>query len=283
MTETQSDLSISIVSKVETISDCDSILNNCLLPLFGSTYDGRVEVLFVLNGESNKASELLKKKGTQLKRDGYSFTFLEQPTIRSWRSVTSYVTAHNYAQNKFATGKYRLLLNIDVQVEPGTIGAVLDVMDERSSTAVATVSIKYDDGTDEPVLRRFPSPLLMMLNRIPSLRKWFPARSRSYYIQSADMDIAVGDWACGHFFMVRGSFWSKISGKDPRYVHYMSDVDLCRQARFDGADVVQITSASVRCCDIPSSRGSLIKALGNQMIHLHMRDAIYYFLKWGFK
>ena len=93
------------------------------------------------------------------------------------------------------------------------------------------------------------------------------------------------DWLSGCCLLVCRSFFSEVSGFDPRFFLYFEDVDLCRKARQLGLSVVFYPSLSVIHTAKHSSssqRGILRSFIFNRTARYHLISWIKYMLKWRY-
>lgn len=137
-----------------------------------------------------------------------------------------------------ARGRYVLLLNPDVEVEHGTLAALVRELDERPETGAASVIQRATAGHVLPSIRRFPSPWrniaeALFMTRVPRLRA----------LQELDQDLDAYfeerrvDWVCGAFLIARREAVEDIGPLDERFFLYSEEVDWCLRIRNAGWEI----------------------------------------------
>lgn len=130
----------------------------------------------------------------------------------------------------FLNTPFVLLLNPDVQLSRSP----LELLSRFEHPAVGAVAATLlgDDGLpqSEFQFRRFPTPLLLVLDALGLNRLWpsNPAHSR-YRYRDADWDLpAQVDQPAGAFLLVRRSAWLDVGGFDEQFRPlWFEDVDFC--------------------------------------------------------
>ena len=143
-------------------------------------------------------------------------------------------------------GELVLLLNPDTVVGPGTIDALVAVLDGDLSVAVVGPLIVDDDGNAELSFGQMVSPfvqlkqkVLMVGNkrRLPVIRNIVERMTR----QTGD----VG-WVTGACLLARRADLEAVGLLDERFFLYMEDVDLCASIRARARRVRFIADVDVR-------------------------------------
>lgn len=185
--------------------------------------------------------------------------------------------AHNQAE-KIARGKYLLFLNPDMKIT-SSIAPLIKYLDDN--TRVGIVGCKLLDKNGRLNLlatpRRFPkfTEMILTILKIPHI---FPKLLNSYLYRDKNFEITQPvDTIRGSFMLVRREFLNKLGWAfDPRYFLWWEDVDLCREARRLGYQVVYNTDVS--CVDM----------VGRSFAHRNIiwkqkqfyTGMVRYFLKW---
>ena len=152
--------------------------------------------------------------------------------------------------------RYLIVSNPDVEVIPGAIEALAQVLEDDSDCALVGPRIVNSDGTTYPSVRHFPSLIDAAGHAI--LGQVLPnnAFSKRYRMLGVDHSGSFeADWVSGAFIMVRSDVFSKVGGFSDKFFMYLEDVFLCRtisdrgyKIRFCGQAVVRhvqgLTTAS---------------------------------------
>jgi N-acetylglucosaminyl-diphospho-decaprenol L-rhamnosyltransferase len=148
-----------------------------------------------------------------------------------------YVRGNNVGL-KEARGRYTMYLNSDTVVYPGALEELVRFMDEHPTVGAASGSILNPDGTDQGVVRRFPSIMNGLFGRRSFLSRWFPNNPwYRRYMQSRNEEGATPYEteilsACSMIF--RTDLVRNLGGMDERFQFYWVDAELCgRIARKD--------------------------------------------------
>ena len=142
--------------------------------------------------------------------------------------------------------EYLLVLNPDTEVEPGTVKALREALDQDPKRGIAAPRIEEPDGTLYPSARTFP-------NLVDSIGHAFlgmfmpnnPFTRRYRMLDWDHAEPAEVDWVSGSCFMIRRETWNDIGGFDESYFMYAEDVDLCWRAHKAGWKVVYEPGALV--------------------------------------
>jgi N-acetylglucosaminyl-diphospho-decaprenol L-rhamnosyltransferase len=143
-----------------------------------------------------------------------------------------YGANHNVALRR-ARGRYALLLNDDVQVQPGAINALCDHLDAYPDVAVAAPAVRTPHGTPEPTL--WPRP---------SLRVDLRGALHFGRPPIAPAGGPIG-WVTGCALMVRRDAVMAIGGFDEAFFMYSEEIDLCTRVLDAGHRIVHVPEAVV--------------------------------------
>lgn len=128
---------------------------------------------------------------------------------------------------------YVVILNPDLEVEPGATKALLDVLDRMPDVGIVAPRIETPDGRLYPSARTFPD----MVDAAGHAFLHFVWRSNPFSrrYKMLDWDHAAAcdvDWVAGTHLVVRRTAWDAVGGFDEAFFMYLEDVDLCwRMAR----------------------------------------------------
>jgi GT2 family glycosyltransferase len=154
-------------------------------------------------------------------------------------------------------GSFVLLLNSDVQVEPGAIDACLRFMDGDASIGVVGPKVSLPDGSLDLACRRgFPTPLNAFW-KLTGLAKRYPHSKRfaGYNLTYLDEDqTAEVDAVGGAFMLVRLAAIDRAGLLDERFFMYGEDLDWAYRIKAHGwrvfyyprARATHLKSASAR-------------------------------------
>jgi N-acetylglucosaminyl-diphospho-decaprenol L-rhamnosyltransferase len=123
---------------------------------------------------------------------------------------------------------YVVVLNPDLEVEPGATKALVDVLDRMPDVGVVAPRIQTPDGRLYPSARTFPD----MVDAAGHAFLHFVWRSnpfsRRYKMLDWDHEAASDvDWVAGTHLVVRRTAWDQVGGFDEGFFMYLEDVDLC--------------------------------------------------------
>jgi GT2 family glycosyltransferase len=144
-------------------------------------------------------------------------------------------------------GRFVLLLNPDVTLNPGAVGRLADFMITRQDAGAVGPRLVYPDGRLDPDARRsFPAPSTM-LYRTVGLSRLFPHSPRfgrynmGHLPETEVHEMDAGTAAC---LMVRMTALDRIGFFDPRYFMFGEDIDLCYRLKLGGWKVFYLPNAS---------------------------------------
>jgi GT2 family glycosyltransferase len=144
---------------------------------------------------------------------------------------------------RLSRSPWLLLLNPDVDVEPGTLGRVLACIDALEARpdgppGVVGFGLRNADGSPQGSVGVFPS-----LAR--TIREQFSPRSRRKYRPCERVRSGPVDWATGACMLVNARMMAELGGFDEDFFLYHEEVALCRSARDRGWRVEYDPSLSV--------------------------------------
>ncbi|MCU1375110.1 MAG: dTDP-Rha:A-D-GlcNAc-diphosphoryl polyprenol, A-3-L-rhamnosyl transferase WbbL [Actinomycetia bacterium] len=123
---------------------------------------------------------------------------------------------------------YVVILNPDLEVEPGATKALVDVLERLPDVGIVAPRIETPDGRLYPSARTFPD----MVDAAGHAFLHFVWRSnpfsRRYKMLDWDHEVASDvDWVAGTHLVVRRTAWDEVGGFDEGFFMYLEDVDLC--------------------------------------------------------
>ncbi len=178
-----------------------------------------------------------------------------------------------------ARGRYLLVLNPDIEVEPGSVDALADYLDAHPSAGMAAPRLQGPDGALQHSARRFYTLRVILLRRTP-LGRLFPKDRAVREHLMADWDHADArdvDWVIGGAVMVRREAADDVGGMDERFFLYFEDVDWCSRMHRRGWHVVYVPHARmIHAHQRASARGFLSRGQ-----RVHLASALRFYEKWS--
>ena len=258
------------VSVVLVSFNTRDLTRECLTSLHAASDGLNVEVLVVDNASRDESADMIER---------------EFPWVKLIRSeVNLGFAAGNNRAFPLATGKYVALLNTDAFLDPEALRRSIHYMDAEPGIGLGGGRLVGRDGSWQPSMRMFPSPLNDLL-MISGAADKFP-KSRFFGRQDhtwADPDEAGDtDWVPGAYSMIRRTALEQVGYFDERFFLYYEEVDLCRRFKNAGyavrywPDVVVVHlggESSKTLTDLRMSR------TGSQLELWRMRSAFLYYRK----
>lgn len=183
---------------------------------------------------------------------------------------------------KNSTGEFILISNPDIIFEMDTIKKLYQYFKNDKTIGLIGPKLINPDGSLQDSCVRFPKFYIPLLRRT-AIGSFFPATLDYYLMRQIDHNqIQKVDWLLGACFMVRRP---KTNLFDERYFMYFEDVDLCRQIKNSGGEVVYYPLVSVIHDHIrASAKMAWYKALlFDPLAREHLKSAFKYFYKWKLK
>lgn len=147
-----------------------------------------------------------------------------------------FARAVNHAAS-MATGRYRLLLNPDMVIEPGLIAALVDCARRHPEAGIVGGRTTKPDGTNEPSSCWGAPSWWSQICFATGLSTAFPSSERfdpeSLGSWRRDDEREVG-MITGCLLLASEEVWDELGGFDERYWMYGEDADLSMRARAHG-------------------------------------------------
>lgn len=216
-------------------------LRQCLQSVFNSQTKFDYEVWVVDNASSDQSAEMVKAE------------FPKVGLIEN-RDNVGYSKANNQAL-RLAQGRYLLLLNPDVEVEPGTFDKMVSFMDNNPMVGISGCRVVKPDGSlDKACRRKFPNPA-------NSFFYLTGLGASDYNLALPDDRIAEVDSVMGAFLLIRSEVMEKVGLLDETFFMYGEDLDWCYRAKAAGYKVMYVPVTTVVHHKGSSSRKAPQKAL----------------------
>ena len=210
------------------------LLQRTLRSLYDSTDGLALETFVVDNGSSDGSLEMVRR----------AF-----PTVHIIENGANlgFAKANNRALRR-AQGRYLLLLNPDVELQPGAVQVTLDHLEAHLDVGIVGPRVLLPDGRlDKPCRRSFKTPAIYFYKTI-GLSALFPRSPRfnRYYMGYLPEDqLSEVDAVIGAFLMIRRGCMEEIGLLDERFFIYCEDEDWCFRAKRAGWKVVYNPQAVV--------------------------------------
>jgi len=161
------------------------------------------------------------------------------PMVRGWhpwvrliaKTVNRFYAAGNNQALQATGARYKLLLNPDVVVHPGSLQALLAFMSAHPQAAAVAPRLRGTDGEVQPTCRAFPGPDVVRYEAL-GLSRLFPRHPRygKYRMTWWDYnDERPVDQPMASAFLIRTAALDQIGLFDEQFPMFFNDVDLCQR------------------------------------------------------
>lgn len=144
-----------------------------------------------------------------------------------------------------STGRYVLLLNPDMVVDPGAVDTLVAFMESEERAGAIGGAMRAPDGRRHHSCRRFPVPWAALV-RGTFLETILPRNRlvREYLMEDWDhSSVREVDWLSGACLMLRREALDQVGVFDARYFMYLEDTDLCLRMHRSGWGVYYVPAA----------------------------------------
>ena len=242
----------------------------CVEALKKSKTDFEFEIIICDNNSHDESLDYLKKTHKE------GLIRLVEPGKN-----LGYGAGHNFAARE-AKGKYILILNTDITVEPDTLQKLVDYMDKHHDVGMVGPKLMYHNGQVQQSCRRHFKMFDLFIKRSFLKNLWpFKERYENYIMNDFNHESTqIVDLITGAFMVMPKELYNKINGFDERYFLFMEDFDLCRKVQDAGCKIVYYPEAVAVHYHKRLSDGNLFKLLFNKISWLHLSSAFKYHWKW---
>ena len=174
-------------------------------------------------------------------------------------------------------GRFVLLLNPDVTVNPQAVGRMADFLMSRPDAAAVGPRLMFPDGRLDPDARRaFPVPSSWFYRTV-GLTRLFPksrvfGRHNMGHVPDTDVhEMDAGSAAC---LMLRMTALDRVGFFDPRYFMFGEDIDLCYRLKLGGWKVFYLPTATAI-----HHKGAAVKQQEGRMLYERHRAMWAYHMK----
>jgi hypothetical protein len=157
-----------------------------------------------------------------------------------------YVRANNAGLHA-ARGRYALLLNSDVNVQPGAFETLVHFMDMYPDAAAAGPKLINPDGSVQHCIRCFAGIFPMLLQAI-NLHKIWPDNPITNQYYNTDFDynkVQTVEHVGTTSFIIRRSTWETYGMLDERFEQFMGDFAYCRMLGQHNQKIYYVPNAVV--------------------------------------
>ncbi|MDQ6741436.1 MAG: glycosyltransferase family 2 protein, partial [Candidatus Dormibacteraeota bacterium] len=238
-----------LVSAIVVSYNVRDLLLDSLRAFYASS-DVPVEVVVVDNASSDGSA------------DAVAASFRQAKVIRLAVNV-GFGKANNAGLQQ-AEGRFILLLNPDVTVQPGCVGRLTDFLLVRPDAGAVGPRLERPDGKLDLAARRgFPTPSAAFyrfsgLSRLFARSARFNRYNMGHLPETESHEIDAGTAAC---LLVRRAAVDRVGFFDPDYFMYGEDIDLCYRLKTGGWKVFYLPDARAVHVKGASTRQSTRKML----------------------
>ena len=178
-----------------------------------------------------------------------------------------------------AKGRYFVIMNTDMTVEPNVFSVLLDYMEKSEDVGIVSPKICNEDGSVQGLNKRYPTLLDLFLRRFVPKRFEALIQRRIDFYEMRDIGYEHAyevPFLSGAFMFGRYELLKALGGFDSKFFLYFEDVDLCRR--------VQQTHRTMYCPDASIKHFWMRSAHKSWLFtYYFMRSAFFYFNRWGYK
>ncbi len=192
---------------------CESLLRDCLGALLANPPSGELRVEVVDNASGDGTAEMVR-------REFPAVVLTENAENAGFSSANNPALARGEAP-------YALVLNPDTRVTPGSLDALLAVIEAHPEVGMAGPRLELEDGSFDHASRRsFPTPL-SALGHFTGLGRREGASGALADYRAPAVESGPVDAINGAFMLIRRAALEQVGAFDERYWMYMEDLDLC--------------------------------------------------------
>ena len=172
-----------------------------------------------------------------------------------------------------------LVMNPDVELQPGALVAALEAMRDDPSIGIVAPSVRDAAGAPGHLCKRYPSVWVLLLRGFAPrfARQAFARRLDDYEMRDLPSDRrSAVPLASGCFMLVRTALFKRLRGFDPRFFMYFEDYDLSLRAGRE-AQVVYVPAARI------VHHGGDAAAKGARHVAWFLASAWRFFARHGWK
>ena len=201
------------------------LLRGCLQSIALSPPALPYEIIVVDNASSDGSAEMVHDEFPHV-------------TLQANRENAGYALGNNQALER-ARGTYRLLLNPDVILPPGSLDTAVQFMENHPNAGAMGVKQLHPDGSLQRSLRGFPTPLSVLwelsgLSRLFSRSRVFGAYRMTWFDYEHEIEV---DQPMGTFLLLRGKAVDRVGQLDLAFPIFFNEVDWCLRCKRAGWNI----------------------------------------------
>jgi len=219
------------VSAIIVNYNAKDFLPRCLASLAREALNVELEVIVIDNASSDGSEETL------------SHPPLPVTFVRNSKNIG--LARANNQGIRMSRGRFLLFLNPDVELLPGSLGRLVQFIEDHPDTGIVGPKLLNPDCSLQYSCREFYTLPTLLLRR-SFLGQIFPGRALVQRHLMASWDHASArevDWLLGAFLMVRREAIESVGMMDERFFLYFEDVDWCFRMRRSGWKVNYLPTA----------------------------------------
>jgi hypothetical protein len=205
------------------------LLRACLTSIESEPYN---QVVVIDNASSDGSEEMVRQ---------------DFPWVRAIKRDKNegYGAAANAAAAS-CSSEYVLILNCDTSLQPGTLQALADYLDQHPRAAIVGPALVNPDGTRQASCFPFPTPWETLLKEtsLPSLIGRL-SKNGSDRFSTSPGQARVVPWVLGAALAIRRSAFESVGGFDRSFFMYFEEVDLCYRLKKSGWETHFTPTATV--------------------------------------
>jgi len=184
---------------------------------------------------------------------------------------------------KAAEGRYVLIFNPDIVVQPESLERMMEFMDSNPDVGMCGPQLNNPDGSLQHSCYRFPTIMMPAYRRTPLGKLSFGQKAVDHYLMVDDdhddqMDV---DSLIGAALFTRRSTLDKVGSFDERFFMYYEDNDLCRRFWENGHRVVYYPKAQmIHYHRRASADGNFWEQIFNKFTWIQIASALKFFAKY---
>lgn len=210
------DLAVIIVSTNEA-----EWLRTCLPTVFAAAGELDLDVVVVDNGAGGSTRPLVES---------------DFPSVRLVACENHGFPHANNRALMTIDARYVLFLNPDTEIVRGSLAELVTILDAHPEIGLAGCRQLGTNGAVDPTMRRFPTPVRLLMEGLgseswPFRASWTGQRHLEIADYSREFDL---DWTTGSFMLVRREALESAGWMDERFFLYNDDPDLGRKIKSAG-------------------------------------------------
>src|SRR4030095_7547773 len=215
--------------------NAESYLDPCIRSIRDTIGDIRAELILVDGSSTDNSVAIARDLWPSVK-------------VISVPEKLGYVRGNNVGI-KEATGRYTMYLNSDTIIYAGAFQKLISFMDQHPEVGAASGAIFNPDGSDQGVVRRFPSIMngifgrRSFLSRIFPNNPWYRRYMQSRQVQDSEPFQTEILSACS--MIVRTDMVRELGGMDERFKFYWVDAELRGRIARNGYQVFCVPRAKI--------------------------------------